>query len=316
MKTTHSAKVLADSIANGVRLVTFEVTFPRIILAEMNTHRVFSRCSASSRAIPIEKMIERAMTDPYVPKRWLANQRGMQGGEELCLSAQAAARTQWLIARDRAVEQATELKYLGIHKQWANRLLEPFLWHTAIISSTEWDNFYFQRIHPDAHPDMFETALAMGVAMRDSTPKQLYCDNEWHLPFIDKTDFDAHPEFRRDYEWKKVSVGRCARISYLNHNGVRDVAEDIALHDRMMEHGHMSPYEHVARPMREKELQFGTYCWSKERGDHIEAPFNGNFRGWVQYRKEIQGESNMIGFLSGMEGATFPNALEGSESRG
>lgn len=299
MKTTHSAKVLADSIANGVRLVTFEVTFPRIILAEMNTHRVFSRCSASSRAIPIEKMIERAMTDPYVPKRWLANQRGMQGGEELSLSAQAAARTQWLIARDHAVKQATVLKDLGIHKQWANRLLEPFLWHTAIISSTEWDNFYFQRIHPDAHPDMFETALAMGVAMRDSTPKQLYCDNEWHLPFIDKTDFDAHPEFRRDYEWKKVSVGRCARISYLNHNGVRDVAEDIALHDRMMEHGHMSPYEHVARPMREKELQFGTYCWSKERGDHIEAPFNGNFRGWVSYRKEIQGEENMLGFISG-----------------
>lgn len=316
MKTIHTAKVLADSIANGVRLVTFEVTFPRIILAEMNTHRVFSRCSASSRAIPIEKMIERVMTDPYVPKRWLANQRGMQGGEELSLSAQAAARTQWLIARDRAVEQATVLKDLGIHKQWANRLLEPFLWHTAIISSTEWDNFYFQRIHPDAHPDMFETALAMGVAMRDSTPKQLYCDNEWHLPFIDKADFDAHPEFRRDYEWKKVSVGRCARISYLNHNGVRDVAEDIALHDRMMEHGHMSPYEHVARPMREKELQCGDAVWQPNTGWKQLAPFNGNFKGWVQYRKEIQGESNMIGFLSGMEGATFPNALEGSESRG
>lgn len=280
MNTTHSAKVLADSISNGVRLVTLEVTFPRIILAEVNTHRVFSRCSASSRAIPIEKMIDRVITDPYIPMRWLANKRGMQGGEELSIKDQLEARTQWLVARDRAVEQVTALKNLGIHKQWANRLLEPFLWHTAIISSTEWDNFYCQRVHTDAHPDMFSTALAMKLAMRTSTPKRLYLDSEWHLPFVDEDDFNAHPEFSCN-EWKKVSVGRCARISYLNHNGVRDVAEDIALHDRMMEHGHMSPYEHVAHPACEM----------------LSGTFFGNFRGWVQYRKEIPGEENMLGFL-------------------
>jgi hypothetical protein len=289
------------------------VTFPRIILAEVNTHRVFSRCSASSRAIPIEKRIAEVMSDPYIPKKWLANQRGMQGGEELSLSAQAAARTQWLIARDRAVEQATVLKDLGVHKQWSNRLLEPFLWHTAIISSTEWSNFFNQRIHPKAQPDMFDTALAMGVAMRDSRPKKLLSEHEWHLPFIDKDDFDSHPEFNRGYEWKKVSVGRCARISYMNHNGVRDVADDIKLHDSMIQDGHMSPFEHVARPMTEKELQFGTLCWTLEKGNHIEAPFNGNFRGWVQFRKEITGEEDMIGHLAAKAGVDTGFDMERSE---
>jgi hypothetical protein len=55
---THSTKILADSISpDGVRLTTLEVVMPRIVLAEFNTHRMLSRNSASSRAIPIEKMI-------------------------------------------------------------------------------------------------------------------------------------------------------------------------------------------------------------------------------------------------------------------
>ena len=49
-----SAKVIADSVSpKGIRLVTIECQFPRFILAQVNTHRVFSRNSASSRAIPI-----------------------------------------------------------------------------------------------------------------------------------------------------------------------------------------------------------------------------------------------------------------------
>jgi len=292
----HTAKVLADSIANGCRLTTFEVTFPRIVLAEMNTHRVFSRCSASSRAIPIEKMIERAMTQPYIPSEWLSNKKGMQGGDALV--CQADCDKEWLKARDAAVAQVRALDALGVHKQWANRLLEPFLWHTAIISSTEFENFFCQRIHKDAHPDMFKAARAMLMGLEASTPVQFLTDWEWHLPFIQKEDFDLYPDWKREYEWKKVSVGRCARISYMTHDGKRDPIEDIRLHDTMMLKGHMSPYEHVARPMREKELQFGDAIWTKETGWKQHAPFCGNFKGWVQYRKEIQGESNMLDHIA------------------
>jgi len=286
--TTYSAKVLADSMANGVRLVTFEVTFPRIILAEMNTHRVFSRCSSSSRAIPIEKMIDKAVCDPYIPKKWLSNQRGMQGGEELSITDQINARRQWLSARDKAVDQARKLQDIGVHKQWVNRLLEPFLWHTAIISATEWGNFYFQRIHPEAKPDMYETARAMYFALIESKPTWLE-EDEWHLPLITLEEKNSNPEVSIDV-WKRISVGRCARVSYLNHLGVRSLADDIILHDKMKLNGHMSPFEHVARPMTSEELfRYRTSA---------EVPFLGNFRGWVQYRKEIPGEANMIEFLA------------------
>lgn len=295
----HTAKVLADSTANGCRLTTFEVTFPRIVLAEMNTHRVFSRCSASSRAIPIEKMIERAMTQPYIPSEWLSNKKGMQGGDALV--CQADCDKEWLKARDAAVAQVRALDALGVHKQWANRLLEPFLWHTAIISSTEFENFFCQRIHKDAHPDMFKAARAMLMGLEASTPVQFLTDWEWHLPFIQKEDFDLYPDWKREYEWKKVSVGRCARISYMTHDGKRDPNEDIRLHDTMMLKGHMSPYEHVARPMRAKELQFGDAVWTKETGWKQLAPFCGNFKGWVQYRKEIQGEANMLDHIAKLE---------------
>ena len=55
--TKIKAVIAADSInVKGKRITTFIVTMPRIVLAELNTHRVFSRNSASSRAIPFTKM--------------------------------------------------------------------------------------------------------------------------------------------------------------------------------------------------------------------------------------------------------------------
>ena len=43
---------------------------PRIILAEFNTHRLFSRNSASSRAIPFKKMVQSVLENPFIPIAW------------------------------------------------------------------------------------------------------------------------------------------------------------------------------------------------------------------------------------------------------
>lgn len=124
----YECKVLADSVSpEGARLTTMEVTFPRIILAEMNTHRVFSRNSASSRAIPIKKRIEMVKKHPYVPQYWGKLQKGMAADEQIDRELRQQAEETWLDARDHAVKYAEELAILGIHKQTVSRLLEPFL---------------------------------------------------------------------------------------------------------------------------------------------------------------------------------------------
>ena len=148
----YAARVLRDSLSPaGVRLTTMEVTFPRFVLSEFNTHRVMSRNSASSRAIPSGKLIERALNDPVVPIEWGRNQRGMQAGDVLSEEDAAKALRVWLAARDAAVARARELLELSVHKQVLNRVLEPFLWHTVIVTSTEWRNFFELRCAPAAH---------------------------------------------------------------------------------------------------------------------------------------------------------------------
>jgi len=268
----YEAKVLADSIGpSGARLTTMQVTFPRIVLAEVNTHRALSRNSASSRAIPVERMLRRVEDDPFIPIHWGKNQKGMQADEFLDATDQIAAEEEWLRARDAAVESVRELLALGLHKQIANRLLEPWLWHTAIISATDWSNFFALRCHKDAQPEIQQAALMMRAARNASTPVRKYL-GEWHLPLVgterdDVTIWDCPIEVVC-----KISVGRCARVSYLTHDGKRDPQADIDLCDRLQASGHMSPFEHVAQALS-----------SPTR--------NGNFSGWLQLRKMLPNEA-------------------------
>ncbi len=309
MSQATSAKVLADSISpDGVRLVTLECVYPRIIHAEMMTHRVFSRNAASSRAIPVQKMITAVQEDPYIPTVWGLNQKGMQSEQFLEDPREIEkARALWLQARDAAVGNAERLLDVGIHKQWVNRLLEPFHWYTCIITATEWTNFFNLRCNPMAHPEIKLAAELMRDAMEKSTPAMLDY-GQWHLPLVAEEDWDqlilkdpAHPPAIQQMACK-VSVGRCARVSYLTHDGKRDPQADVELHDRLLEAGHMSPFEHVARPMNPESDE-----WLREglaggslRGCKPYEPMHmiywcGNFRGWVQYRKTIPGEADILG---------------------
>jgi thymidylate synthase ThyX len=300
-------KVLADSRSPAdYRLTTLEATFPRFILAEFNTHRTFSRNSASSRAIPIAKQVRRVLEQPYVPIEFGSNQPGMQAGAALTGEAKREAESEWLRARDAAVRHVlglvtcpdqvpeTELldyleqiedicqahdqrpEWLNVHKQVANRLLEPFMWHTVIVTATDWDNFWNLRCHPDAQPEIRKVATMMRDEVEASSPVDLGWD-EWHLPLVSKSDRD---EVDSEEDLIKISAGRCARVSYLTHSGTRDHAADITLHDRLLASGHMSPMEHPARPLSRFELKNGES--------------SGNFRGWHSYRKDIPGEENPL----------------------
>ena len=151
MNTKISAEIVTDSITPyGENLTTMRITFPRYILAELNTHRMLSKNSASSRAIPFEKMVKAVEENPFIPIAWQKDHKGMQGTEYLDTNtiAHLAANRAWLRARDSAVKEAKELndsKMANVTKQLCNRLLEPFMWHTVLISGTDWENFFALR---------------------------------------------------------------------------------------------------------------------------------------------------------------------------
>lgn len=276
---TYSARVIADSISNlNFRLTSIEVTFPRFVLAEFNTHRQFSRNSASSRAIPVEKQLAKIEQNPFIPIYWGKNQKGMVAELELDELTIQEAKKEWIAARDSALNHTRKLMELGVHKQIANRLLEPFMWQTVICTATEWENFYALRNHADAQPEIREAARMMKLAQDESVPRKLNF-GEWHLPLL--TEEEVIEYTNRNLDVRKISSGRCARISYLTHDGKRDPLADIELADRLQASGHMSPFEHVATP----------FIISSDG-------FEGNFRGWKQFRKTIPNEDNYARILA------------------
>lgn len=265
------AKIILDSTtANGDRLTTMEVTLHRFVLAELNTHRVFSRNSASSRAIPVDKQLAMLHDEPAWPVEWPGEKSGMQGGELLQGDDLADAWNVW----DEAFEQAYSLvnDYVvrtraegkaRLHKSLLNRLLEPFMKHKVILSATEWKNFFDQRCSPLAQPEIRVAAEAMRKAYNESTPKLLK-SGEWHTPYIQDDEYES-----LDLEERiKVSAARCARVSYLTHDGVRGIEKDLELYSRLTtaEPPHWSPLEHVASPGQARRRT------------------TGNFDGWVQLR--------------------------------
>lgn len=207
------SEIIADSLNPlGNRLTTFILEYPRFIHAELMTHRVFSKNAASSRAIPIEKMIQQVIDNPAMPEFWGKNQSGMQAKEELdnvsaIYSADISqynehgatttvpihyttkeyAQKLWLASRDQSIESVKKLNRIGLHKQICNRLLEPWFNIRIILSGTEFENFFALRAHKDAQPEFQKLAFLMLEQYNASTPKTL-SDGEWHIPFGDKID--------------------------------------------------------------------------------------------------------------------------------
>lgn len=268
------AEIICDSLSpTGDRITTFKLRFHRFILPEFNTHRQFSRNAASSRAIPVKKMMEAIKFDPAIPVKWGKNQPGMASNEELSSAEQERCLQAWLTARDNALATVSGLlESVPLHKQVANRLLEPFMWTEVIMTATghpsQLENFFkLRRDGDNPQPEMKALADAMKAAYDTSSPVKLGF-GDWHLPMVDEKDlinFGTADSIKR-------SVARCARVSYLNHDGTSsDIQKDIQLYETLKNSGHLSPFEHQAKPH--------SGWWA-------------NFYGWKQLRYAIERGEN------------------------
>ena len=270
---TIEAKIIADSISEaGVRITTMELKYPRFIHSEFLTHRVMSRSASSSRAIPVAKMLEQTRNNPATPIHWGKNQPGMQAREELEQPYLDMCKGGWLVAANEMANIVEGLLKEGLHKQVANRLLEPFQHISVVVTSTAWDNFFALRDHPSAQPEMQELARVMKKALLTSEPRKLFM-GQWHLPYVTPMELGGSDKSIAGF-WTKVSAARCARVSYLTHNGGKpNPIDDLALFAKLAGSNppHASPLEHQATPCMSPDV------WS------------GNFRGWLQFRQEFLG---------------------------
>ena len=289
------AVVKADSVSEEmIRLPTLEVQFPRLILPEVLTHRVFSRNTASSRAIPAKRVIEQVLTNPAMPVYWGKNRPGMSATEESTslvfvkpyraavelmehrhlISPKHATELKsiehklsnegaWLRARDNAVEIADAYEKAGLHKQVLNRILEPWVWTQMVVSSTYWKNFFNLRRAADAQPEIKVLAEHINDALDNSAPRLLRY-GQWHLPYVLAREEDQPKETLRQY-----AAARIARVSYNNHDGsTPDPRKDMDTFAKLVKSGsalHGSPLEHIATP--------------------IPGHRASNFYGWMQYRE-------------------------------
>lgn len=237
-------KVIGDSYyydqhEDPHRVTTFELEYPRYIHSELGTHRVFSRNSASSRAIPIEKMIDLIYEDTAVPE-WTLNQKGMIGKEMDNQITALKARNVWFEARDDAVRAVRKLIELGIHKQNANRLLEPFQHIKTILTGTDFDNFFKLRISPEAQPEIRQLATMMRDERDESVPWELK-ENEVHCPFFEHVKVS-------DVKTVLKAVALCAQVSYRKEDGKEDTVRRIINQLLKGERIHASPFEHICIP--------------------------------------------------------------------
>ncbi|SPY08083.1 FAD-dependent thymidylate synthase [Oligella urethralis] len=243
------AKVIEDSkhAYEGTRVTTLELTYPRFLHEQFLTHRVFSRNASSSRAIPVERMISKVEENPVIPEVWGKNKSGMQPDEPLDDKTQAKATAVWKEAMAFAVKQSREMAKLGVHKQWANRLTEPYQHIKVLVTSTEWGNFFHLRDHKDAQYEIQLLAKAIKEALNASKPK-LLLHGEWHLPYVTQ---EERERFIEDPETLcKLSSARCARVSYNNFDGTSaNVEKDLELFEKLAGSNpiHASALEHPCR---------------------------------------------------------------------
>lgn len=299
-----SAKIIEDSkfFVNAgphegpkeVRLTTMQLRYPRVAHAEFMTHRVFSRNASSSRAIPVSKLIAEAESDPAYPMHVGKNQKGMQAYEEVGETDKFMEL--WNESRIHSIKIAKEMAEMGVHKQVVNRILEPYTHISVIVTSSTYGNFFALRTNKDAYPEIQALAGAMLDVYKASKPVDR--TDGWHLPYVsedERTRFDAKDLLR-------MSTARCARVSYLRHDGGSpDLEDDIRLHDMLADSGHWSPFEHqaTASPFEVGSMLSALNPLAKDEDverlfEHViysQSNFDPDI---VQYRKLWMGENKLF----------------------
>ena len=303
------AKLIKDSIANGIRICTFVLVYPRIIHSELMTHRVFSRNAASSRAIPTAAIIQNLRDDPAEIVWWGKNMSGMQAKEELSGIKLRLAKLGWATARELAILAARFMNAVRLHKQIANRVLEPFQNIRVVVTSTEWNNFFALRNHADAQPEFKALAQMMYSAMDSSNPQPLK-PGEWHIPYVEIHSDTLGNTFYGIWdngkfiklglqEALKISASMAAQESYRKSDPSLEKAE--AMWERLVGQMpvHASPTEHQAQAMQitnwvpsPKGLNGQGFVNMIENAgithmDRYGQYWSGNFRGFIQHRQLI-----------------------------
>lgn len=325
MKNQITVEIVADSISpSGVRITTFCLEYPRIIHSELMTHRLLSRNAMSSRAIPIKKMIEQVQQNPAMPVKFGKNQPGMQdaGEHSAQLGDGYSAEEWWKLAGLSAARFAAEFADAGYHKQIANRLLEPYQRMKTVVTATDWNNFFWLRVDPDADPTIYELAKAMKEASDNSIPDPLE-PGQWHTPYVDHVygfediddkecavfegycvlDEENKPVMLTLKEALAISASCCAQVSYRVLNTSKEKALDI--YEKLVSGNkvHASPFEHQATPMTEyREIENSDYLtighinfprdpssWEEgiTHADRQGQLWSGNLRGWRQHRQLV-----------------------------
>lgn len=260
------AKLIEASrcIETGATIETFEMYFPRVVLAEQNTHRVFSRNTGSSRAIPMVRMLKELMGNPFIPMFWGANKSGMQSAEMLPKWKAKLCSIAWNLHRWFTYGTVKFLNKMNLHKQWSNRLLEPHTYIRQVVTSTTWGNYVELRYHDDAQPEIaglaytVQSELAKARANNYAGYRKVsssYRKNalHWHLPYI--TDAERKLYQDKPLYLAKLSAARCARTSYLTQEGVIPKPDkEMDTFKKLAESSpiHASPLEHQAFPARRR----------------------------------------------------------------
>lgn len=150
----YNCEIVADSLNPfGNRITTFKLTYPRIIHSELMTHRLFSRNAASSRAIPVKKMIESVRNNMFTPLAVQKAHKGMQGSDYFEGVELEQAKQLWIESAELALQQAEKMEKFGISKQIVNRIVEPYQYYQVLVTATEFENFFSLRC-PKYHYDL------------------------------------------------------------------------------------------------------------------------------------------------------------------
>jgi hypothetical protein len=279
--------ILASKNATtGDILYSFMLTYPRMILPEVSKHRCFSMNTSSTRAIPTSKTLAVVRDDPFIPVYIGSNQKGMMPGEELQGWRRTAAIMAIRTGRYYMMALTHLLTKLGVHKGIAGRYIEPWLWTRQIVSTTDMNNFILLRTHKAAEPHIQELARQMksivegakhtfenmedaGLSKKTiDIPCQILAANQWHLPLI-LPEEDWLPLASK----KLISAARCARTSYTVIGKETNWEDDLKLGQKLVKAvpAHSTPFEHQAMALTSSTRV-------------------GNFKGWLQQRKEFVGE--------------------------
>lgn len=292
-----SAKITQDSIANNVRIITYELDYHRYIHAEFLTHRLFSRNSSSSRAVPVRVMLEHITNNPAIPTYWGANQAGMSAKEELKGKFLEDAKFAWTKAIHQSVASSQEMSDCGLHKQIANRPTEWAQIMKTVVTMTEDANWFWLRDHKDAQPEIALLARAMMEAKESSQPMQLRA-GDLHVPYVQRRQDEngqvsySTDNFKTTLDKQTalvISASCCAQVSYRKSDDSLEKAKMV--YDRLIlsEPVHASPIEHQATPMEKAHIDATSGQW-QEGITHVDRKgqfWSGNFRGWIQQRQLV-----------------------------